>query len=207
MIKSKLGDQIDGWVQAAFPFLFRTRIDPNLLSVMGVLVSGVAAVAFGVGALRWGGVLVLAGGFFDLVDGVVARHQDRATHFGAFLDSTLDRLVDMALLIGIVMHYASEGQLGLVLLAGVVLVASVLTSYVKARAETVVPHIGVGVLERAERVTIIAVGAIAGLLPLALAAVAIGAIVTVIQRMVAVHREMAPLDARPQTRTELGEQI
>ena len=88
MIKSKVGDRIDGWLHAALPFLFRHRVDPNLLTVLGALISLAAAVCLGFGEFLAGGLLILAGGFFDLIDGVVARHHGISTRFGAFLRSS-----------------------------------------------------------------------------------------------------------------------
>jgi CDP-diacylglycerol---glycerol-3-phosphate 3-phosphatidyltransferase len=195
MIKAKLGDRLDAWLQALLPFLFRHRLNPNLLTVLGTLVSLGAAVGFAFGQFRWAGVLILAGGFFDLVDGVIARHQGTASTFGAFLDSTLDRLVDMGILLGIVMHYAGKGEPGLVLLAGYALVATVLVSYAKARAELVVPVLEGGLLERGERIGLLAAGAILGFMVPALWIVAVGATITVVQRFSLAYREMAELDA------------
>jgi phosphatidylglycerophosphate synthase len=202
MIKAKFGDRIDGWVEAAFPFLFRRSLNANLLTLVGTLVSLGAAVAFAFGHLRAAGILVLAGGFFDLVDGVVARRQGTTTTFGAFLDSTLDRLVDMAVLVGIVMYFANRAEAGNVLLASVVLVASVMTSYAKARAERFVNVFEGGVIERGERVGLVAAGAILGFLVPALWIIAIGGTWTVVQRFAQAYREMERLDAR----TRAGEQ-
>ena len=195
MIKERLGDRIDGWVHQALPFLFWRRLNPNLLSVLGALVSLGGAVALGLGAFVTGGLLVLAGGWFDLVDGVVARHQGKATAFGAFLDSTLDRLVDMGIFLGILMYYASVGSLGATFLAGFAMVASVLVSYTKARAELYLPNFGGGVLERGERIAILALGALTGYLIWAVWLVAIGAGITVAQRFTHAYREMAHLEA------------
>jgi len=205
VIKEKLGDHLDGWIQAALPFLFRRPVNPNLLTVTGALVSLVAALAFARGAFLAAGILVLAGGFFDLIDGVVARHHGISTRFGAFLDSTLDRLVDMVLLLGIAMYFAQTGRPGGVLLAGTALVSTVLVSYSKACAERFVPPVTVGVLERGERVGILAAGGIFGLLVPALWVVAIGSTITVIQRFVHVHREMQRIDA--DERAGLGERV
>jgi phosphatidylglycerophosphate synthase len=205
VIKEKLGDRLDGWIQVALPFLFRRPMNPNFLTVLGVLVSLLAAVAFARGSFLAAGFLVLAGGFFDLIDGVVARHHGVSTRFGAFLDSTLDRLVDMALLLGIAMHFAQMGRPGGVLLAGVALVATVLVSYAKACAERSVPQLTVGVLERGERVLILAAGAIFDLLVPALWIVAVGSTITVIQRFVHAHREMQQIDA--DERAGLGERV
>jgi phosphatidylglycerophosphate synthase len=195
VIKAKLGHQLDAIVKAVLPFLFRRRLNPNLLTVVGCLISLVAAAAIGLGWLATGGLLILAGGFFDLVDGVIARAHGIATRFGAFLDSTLDRLVDMALLLGITMYYALAGEPGHVLLSGYTLVASVLVSYAQARAELVVPVFRVGFLERAERVVILAAGALFGLMVPALWIVAVGSTITFAQRFALAYREMERIDA------------
>ena len=195
MIKEKLGDRVDGWIHAALPFLFLRPVNPNVLTVTGALVSLVAALAFAGGWFLAGGILILVGGFFDLIDGVVARHHGIATRFGAFLDSTLDRLVDMVLLLGIAMHFAQTGRSGGVLLAGAAMIVTVLVSYSKACAERSLPEITVGVLERGERVGILAAGAIFGLMIPALWLIAIGSAITVIQRFERAYREMNQIDA------------
>lgn len=195
MIKSAVGENLDAWIHRLFPFLFRARLDPNALTVAGAVVSTGAALALAQGRLALGGLLILAGGFFDLVDGVVARHRGVATRFGAFLDSTLDRWVDAVLLVGVSVHYARVGEPGLVALAGLTLATVGLVSYAKARAERVLPHFEVGLLERGERIGILAAGAILGLLPLALWVIWIGSAITVGQRFALAHREMQRLDA------------
>jgi len=195
VIKEKLGARLDGWIHAAFPFLFARAVDPNLLTVVGTLVSIGAAYAFASGQLVVGGVVMLLGGFFDLVDGVVARHWGTSTSFGAFLDSTLDRLVDMALMLGLVMYYASQGDRVAEVLAAIVLVASILTSYAKARAELSIAHLPGGLLERGERFGILAAGALFGVMVPALWVLAIGTTLTAGQRMLAAHREMQLVDS------------
>ena len=135
MIKQKYGDRIDGWIHTGFPFLFVRPLDPNLLTVIGTLGSIAAAAALASGWLIAGGVLILASGFFDLVDGVVARHRASSTRFGAFLDSTLDRFSDMAVLVGFATHFALMGRPGCVLLAGSALIATVMVSYSAACAK------------------------------------------------------------------------
>jgi phosphatidylglycerophosphate synthase len=196
VIKAMLDDRLDGWLRALLPFLFRWPLSPNLLTVLGSVVSLAAASAFAAGWFAAGGALMLAGGFFDLVDGAVARYRGIATRFGGFLDSTLDRLVDMALLLGIAMHFALEGEPGRVLLTGCALIASVLVSYAQARAQVSVPSFfRVGILERGERVVILAAGAILGFLVLALWIIAIGSAVTVVQRVAHAFHEMERIDA------------
>jgi phosphatidylglycerophosphate synthase len=195
VIKAKFGQDLDGKIQRFFPFLFRRNLNPNLLSACGVVVSLLGALAFAQGAFAAGGLLVLAGGFFDLVDGVVARHNGTSSRWGAFLDSTLDRLVDMGLLLGILMFYARAGELGMAWLTGLALVATVMVSYTKARAESIVADFKGGILERGERVLILVAGALIGLMPLAVGLVALGSTVTACQRMALAHRRMTELDA------------
>jgi phosphatidylglycerophosphate synthase len=195
VIKAAVGKNLDVWIHRLFPFLFWRELDPNSLTMAGALVSTAAAAAFAAGAPVAAGVLILAGGFFDLVDGVVARHRGIATRFGAFLDSTLDRWVDAVLLVGISVHYAREGAPRHVALAGLALATVVLVSYTKARAELVLKEFEVGLLERAERVVILAAGALFDRLVAALWIIAIGSAITAGQRIALAYREMQRLDA------------
>lgn len=199
MIKAKLGSYIDGWIHKAFPFLFKRAVNPNLLTVLGTLICVGAAAAFAAGEFAWGALLLLAGGFFDLVDGVVARHFQSSTAFGAFLDSTMDRLVDMVVMLGIMLHYGSSAQPGVAMLAGLVLISSVLTSYAKARAELFVTELRGGFFERGERVGLLAAGGVFDVMIPVLWVLAIGTTVTVIQRFAAAHREMADAPLTPPT--------
>jgi CDP-diacylglycerol--glycerol-3-phosphate 3-phosphatidyltransferase len=198
VIKATWGERLDRLVQRVCPFLFRRPLNPNLLSVLGVLVSLCSAVSFARGALPLGGVLLFVGGFFDLVDGAVARHHGTSSSFGAFLDSTLDRIVDMAVLLGILMHYAKTGDLSLALLAGLASIFTVMVSYTKARAESIVSDFNGGIMERGERILLLIAGALTGYLPLCLGIVAAGSAVTAIQRMALAYREMAQIDAAAQ---------
>ena len=188
MIKSRFGSELDGWVHAIFPFLFRRSLNPNALTAWGTAVSMAAAMALGSGHLVLGGLLVLAGGFFDLVDGVVARHTGSASPFGAFFDSTMDRLVDMALLLGVMVYLAGQGDLVGVVLAGTAMIGGVMTSYIKARAESFLPSLEGGFFERAERVLVLALGVLTGWLGFALWILALGSVYTAVVRFVAARR-------------------
>ena len=201
MIKARFGDRLDGWLEAVLPFLFRRPVNPNVLTVIGTLISVGAGVAFATGRFVLGAVLILVGGVFDLVDGVIARHHGIATAFGAFLDSTLDRLADMAMLLGAMLYYAALGDAGTVLLGGVAMIASVLTSYAKARAEQFLPSFEGGFLERGERLTILGLGAISGYMVVALWILAVAGSATVAYRFGIAYRELARLDGQP----KLGE--
>jgi phosphatidylglycerophosphate synthase len=202
VIKARFGDRLDAWLAAAFPFLLRHPINPNLLTVIGTLISIGSAAAFAIGFFGWGAVLILAGGLFDLVDGLVARRHGTATAFGAFLDSTLDRLADMAILLGIMLHYAARGDAGTVLLGGVALIASVLTSYAKARVEQFVSSFEGGLLERGERLAILGLGGISGYMLPALWILAVLGSGTVIYRFALAYRELARLEPQRQREAE-----
>lgn len=195
MIKAKFGDRLDGWITAAFPFLLRHPVNPNALTVIGTLISLGSATAFAFGRFGLGAWLILAGGIFDLVDGVVARRHGTATPFGAFLDSTMDRLADMAILLGVMLHFAGRGDAGTVLLAGIALIAAVLTSYAKARAEQWVRSFEGGLLERGERLFVLGVGAVSGYLVAALWILAVLGTATVVYRFSLAYRELARLEA------------
>jgi phosphatidylglycerophosphate synthase len=195
VIKEKLGHRIDDWIHTLFPFLFWRPINPDVLTLVGTLVAGAAGMAFAGGEFPLAGWLLVAGGFFDLVDGVVARHFEIATRFGAFLDSSLDRVVDILVMLGLLVFYVREPSGVGVGLCAVTLVATVLTSYAKARAELVLDRMPGGLLERGERVGLLAAGAILGLIWPVLWVLAIGTVVTVGQRFLYAHREMARLDA------------
>lgn len=204
MIKSIAGQRLDPLLHRLFPFLFVWRLNANALTVIGVLVSLGAALAFADGRPRLAAALVLFGGFFDLVDGVIARHQGTSSRFGAFLDATLDRLSDMALLLGISVHAAALADPGGVALAGAALCASVLVSYSKARAELVVPGFSAGFMERGERVAILAAGAVFGLLTPALWLILVGSSITVAQRFAVAYREMDRMDRADKAAEQTG---
>lgn len=194
MIKEKLGHRLDGWIHTALPFLFRRPISPDVMTVVGTLVAGAAGFAFAAGSLRTGGCLLIAGGFFDLVDGVVARHFGIATRFGAFLDSSLDRVVDILAMLGLVVFYERAGEVGWAGLCALVLVATVLTSYAKARAELLIDRMPGGFMERGERIGLLAIGSVTGWLEPVLLLLAVGSCVTVGQRFLYAYREMGRLD-------------
>jgi phosphatidylglycerophosphate synthase len=194
VIKEKLGHRIDGWIHQLFPVLFVRPIPPDLLTLIGTLVAGAAGLAFAEGALRLGGALLVVGGFFDLVDGVVARHFEIETRFGAFLDSSLDRVVDILVMLGLLVFYARGDSTTGIVLCAVVLVASVLTSYARARAELILDRMPGGLLERGERIGALAVGALLGILWPVLWVLAIGTVVTAAQRFLYAYREMTRLD-------------
>ncbi len=179
--------------QPAVRILARTSITPNAITWFGFLLA-VGAVAFIVtGHLFAAGLMVLLAGFFDILDGALARHKSQTSHFGAVLDSTLDRLSEAVLLLSILWLYAGEQLIIPMLLVGVALVGSLLVSYVKARAEALGLECQVGLFTRAERVIVLALGLLlsqfAYALIIALAIIAVFSFITVGQRLLHVWQQ------------------
>src|SRR5216683_4050050 len=137
-----------------------SRIHPNVLTFLGLVINMVAAYLLAVGQFRWGGVVIIGAGLFDMVDGRVARETNRVTRFGGFFDSVLDRYSDLALLVGLLVWYGSINRFGYIVLTAIVMTGSVMVSYNRARAENTIPTCKVGFMERPERVVLVIIGAL-----------------------------------------------
>lgn len=173
--------------------LAKTWITPNALTWSGCVVSVGAAVLIGTGHLFAAGFVVLVAGLFDIMDGALARSTNRATRFGAVLDSTLDRVAEAALFIGILAMYAAEQSVTGVLVTGVAWLGSLLVSYIRARAEGLGLECQVGIFTRPERVIILVLGLLLSqfdnALIIALAIIAVLSLVTAGQRVLYVWRQ------------------
>ena len=156
-----------------------------------------ASVLAGMGHLFAAGWVMLASGFFDIIDGALARGTNQVTRFGAVLDSTLDRASEAVMLLGIAAYYLFSKAVGnfewIVLLIGLAIMGSFLVSYVRARAEGVGLDCQVGMFTRTERVIILALGlllgSVGGVLIAVVVVVAVLSLVTVIQRLVYVAKK------------------
>jgi CDP-diacylglycerol---glycerol-3-phosphate 3-phosphatidyltransferase len=137
------------------------HINPNLLTFTGVLISFCAAWQFGHGRFFRGGLIIILAGLFDMLDGEVARVSGSETRFGAFYDSVIDRYSDIIILQGLMVYYARKQMLGYVVLVGVVFMGAIMTSYSRARAESLIPSCKVGFMERPERIVLLIIGALA----------------------------------------------
>ena len=135
------------------------RIHPNVLTFVGVLINVAAAWALAAGRFLLAGVIMIVANIFDFIDGKVAYRLNKQSAFGAFWDSTLDRFSDLALLVGLIYLYASIGRTDYVLVAALTLVFSIMTSYSRARAESLVDKCKVGFMERPERIVLFMIGA------------------------------------------------
>ena len=180
--------------------LITGRVQPNIITTVAALVVLAGAVAFGGGLTQWGGALVLLSGGLDMVDGKVARHSGTTSKFGAFYDSTLDRVGDAALFGGIATYFLRGGappgwMTEAVLVTIFTLAAGLLVSYTRARAEGLGLDCKVGIATRAERILLLGVPTMFlgagpdGYLLLGIVAVlALIGMVTVVQRVVYVYR-------------------
>jgi len=185
--------------------LARAGITPNMVTFVGFAVVAVACWFIGTGQHLTAGLILTVGGFLDAVDGAVARGSGKATSFGAFFDSTLDRLSDASMLGAVVWFFVSSPEGSAIpdwsspwgtsalaaLLAGVALVSGFMTSYIRARAEGLGYECQVGIAERTERVVIVAAGLILGLLFPAVLILAVLSTFTAGQRFVHVWKQSA----------------
>ena len=191
-------------------FLIRRGVSPDTVTLIGT--AGVVAGALGFfprGQFFWGTVVITLFVFSDLVDGTMARQLNRSSRWGAFLDSTLDRVADGAVFGGLALWYAGRGDNDVLCAVTLFcLTSGQVVSYTKARGESIGLPVAVnGLVERAERlvITLVAAGfagmhafgvpAIQILLPIALWVVAAGSLVTLVQRVITVRREAAEADA------------
>jgi CDP-diacylglycerol---glycerol-3-phosphate 3-phosphatidyltransferase len=143
--------------------LARSRINPNMLTFMGLLMNIGCGVLFGYGMFFKAGLLMILANIFDMFDGQVARLRGRVTRFGAFFDSVIDRYSDIIVFVGIMVFYARntrEHSTLLVALTGLALVGSVMISYSRARAESLDIACKVGFLERPERVVLLIIASL-----------------------------------------------
>src|SRR5258705_5607360 len=135
------------------------RVHPNTLTLIGVIINIVAAWALGFGRFMLAFVIMLVANIFDFIDGKVAYQLHLQSRFGAFWDSTLDRFSDLALLVGLIYLYSRLGRSDYVLVAALTLIFSIMTSYARARAESLVEKCKVGFMERPERIVLFMIGA------------------------------------------------
>jgi CDP-diacylglycerol---glycerol-3-phosphate 3-phosphatidyltransferase len=136
------------------------RIHPNTLTLIGVIINVAAAWALGYGRFMLAFVIMLVANIFDFIDGKVAHQLQLQSEFGAFWDSTLDRFSDLALLTGLIFLYSKLGRSDYVLIAALALIFSIMTSYARARAESLVARCKVGFMERPERIVLFMIGAL-----------------------------------------------
>jgi CDP-diacylglycerol--glycerol-3-phosphate 3-phosphatidyltransferase len=183
-------------------------VRPNILTTIGVTINLGCAVLFALGEFFWAGVVLIVANLFDMLDGNVARLTGRVTKYGSFLDSSLDRLSDMAVIFGILIFYARGGpqhSLLNVILAGLGMICSVMVSYTTARSEGLGVKANVGFLQRPERIVLLIIGALStwdwnsdfvlfNRMPQVLVVLAAASLWTMLQRFLYIRKELMALE-------------
>src|SRR5881394_1593646 len=179
-----------------------TRISPNVLTFMGLVINVVAAVLFGYAnpdnqqrLFVYAGAVIIGAGVFDMVDGRVARATNQVTVFGAFFDSVIDRYSDVALFFGLLVYYARANRFFYIGLVAFVMVSSVMVSYTRARAESLIGSCKVGFMERPERIVLIIIGALFNVMAPVLWVIAVLSTITVIHRIRHTYQQTKAMDA------------
>jgi CDP-diacylglycerol--glycerol-3-phosphate 3-phosphatidyltransferase len=171
-------------------WLALARINPNFLTFLGLVVNIVAAFLFGYANVdsqarmfRYAGLVIIGSGFFDLVDGRVARASNRVSRFGAFFDSVVDRYSDTSQLLGLLVFYARGDRFFYVILVAVTMISTIMVSYTRARAESLIGSCKVGFMERPERLVLVIIGALFNRMAPVLWVIATLSTITVIHRI------------------------
>jgi len=165
------------------PFLDKIGLSPNSLTSIGFVITIIAAVFIAIGNFLIGALLILFAGLFDILDGALARYAKKSTRFGALFDSTLDRLSEGILFVGLVVFYSNGVHTLEIILLFVVMIFSFLISYIRARAEGLNIDCQTGLFTRTERVLLLALGLLVDQVLIALILLALFTFVTVIQRV------------------------
>ena len=170
------------------------RIHPNTLTLIGVLINVAAACALGVNRFMLAGLIMIVANIFDFIDGKVAQETNTVSRFGAFWDSTLDRFSDIALFLGLIYLYASMRRTDYVMVASLAMMFSIMTSYARARAESLIDKCKVGFMERPERIVLFMIGAFTNRMGAVLWVILILSIFTVADR---IYYTYLVLNAKP----------
>lgn len=134
------------------------RINPNLITLLGFFINILAAFYLSRGEFGWAGTIIFVAAAMDMLDGALARKTNTASEFGAFFDSVIDRYSDIVLYLGLIILYGKQPRMTYVVLVGICIMGSMMTSYTRARAESLIKSCKVGFLERPERIVLIIIG-------------------------------------------------
>ncbi|HSM87018.1 MAG TPA: CDP-alcohol phosphatidyltransferase family protein [Candidatus Limnocylindrales bacterium] len=183
-----------------------TRISPNVLTFIGLVINIIAAVLFGYAnasnyqrMFLYAGLVIIGAGIFDMVDGRVARATNQVTTFGGFFDSVIDRYSDVALFFGLLVYYARANRFFYLVMVAFVMVSSVMVSYTRARAESLIGSCKVGFMERPERIVLVIIGALFarwGAMAPVLWVLAVLSTITIIHRIAYTYQQTRLLDEK-----------
>ncbi len=183
MLSEKLGHKLDAPLAAIIKKSFLVRLSPTTLTIAGLIVNLVAAVGIIYSYWKSAGILILIAGFFDMLDGAAARTLKKVSPFGGFIDSVVDRYSDMAIIIAFIIYYALQNNIYMVSLCAIASIGIVLIPYTRARAESFIGNCNVGIMERAERILLIAAGCLFNIINPVLWILTVFTHITVLQRV------------------------
>src|SRR6476620_11110452 len=166
------------------------KIHPNVLTFVGVLINVAAAVALGQGRFVLAGVIMVVANIFDFIDGKVAVELQAVSAFGGFWDSVIDRFSDISLFIGLIFLYSQMGRTGYVMVAALAMMFASMTSYTRARAESLIPRCRAGFMERPERIVLFMLGAFTNRMAAVMWVILVLSIFTVADRIIYTYREL-----------------
>jgi CDP-diacylglycerol--glycerol-3-phosphate 3-phosphatidyltransferase len=166
------------------------RIHPNVLTFIGVLINVLAAWALALHRFVTAGIMMIIANIFDFIDGKVANELDLRTPFGGFWDSVMDRFSDISLFIGLIYLYSQHGRTDYVMVTALAMMFAVMTSYTRARAESLIPKCKVGFMERPERIVLFMIGAFTNRMAAVLLVIGTLSAVTVADRIYYTWREL-----------------
>jgi CDP-diacylglycerol--glycerol-3-phosphate 3-phosphatidyltransferase len=170
-------------------------IHPNVLTFVGVLINVAAAFALGQGQFITAGVIMVVANIFDFIDGKVARETHAETKFGGFWDSVIDRFSDIALFLGLIYLYSTLGRTDYVMITAIAMMFAIMTSYTRARAESLIAKCKVGFMERPERIVLFMIGAFTNRMAAVMWVIGVLSVFTVADRIIYTYRELR--DAPP----------
>ncbi len=183
MLRKIVGDKSEAVLAGIASRLHRHKITPNILTITGLIINGLGAYSYYQGFIVLGGIVILFAGLFDMLDGAVARSGENVSKIGAFTDSIVDRYSDFIILGGLLAYFARNDDLANTILVLVIVCGTFLVSYTRARAELVIPKCDVGLMERPERIIVLAAGSIFNFLNIALWILAIFTHITAFHRI------------------------
>jgi CDP-diacylglycerol---glycerol-3-phosphate 3-phosphatidyltransferase len=166
------------------------RIHPNILTFVGVLINFAAAWALGLGSFVLAGVIMVIANIFDYIDGKVAHELNAVSAFGGFWDSVIDRFSDLSLFIGLIFLYSSLHKTNYVIITALAMMFAIMTSYTRARAESLIKKCKVGFMERPERIVLFMIGAFTNRMAAVLWVILVLSIFTVADRIIYTYREL-----------------
>jgi len=166
------------------------RIHPNILTLVGVIINIGAAWALGYHRFILAGVVMICANIFDFIDGKVAVELQAVSKFGGFWDSVIDRFSDISLFIGLIFLYSQLRRTDYVMVTALAMMFAIMTSYTRARAESIIPKCKVGFMERPERIVLFMIGAFTNRMAAVMWVILVLSIFTVADRIILTWREL-----------------